>query len=95
MNDLAYELPMDADQDLLSLDQAAKRLGVSKRTVQRLVANGELAQTYVASVPRIDPRELARYLSAPKPRRRRRTSALRPVASDGDGFVDRLRSQRR
>jgi excisionase family DNA binding protein len=49
---------------LLTLDEAAAVLRVSVRTVQRLVASGQLRPIYVGRLPRFTEAELQAYCSA-------------------------------
>lgn len=48
--------------ELLTLDEVAERLRVGKRTVERLVAAGELRSLRVARRRFVDQREVDRYL---------------------------------
>ncbi len=57
-------------EDLLTKGQAAKRLGVSVSTLERLVARSEIPQVYVGNLARFSPADLAAYIN----RRRRYTS---------------------
>ncbi len=50
---------------LLSVREAAERLGVSRQHVYRLVQRGELPGLHVGGVVRIDPRELEEWLYGP------------------------------
>lgn len=50
------------DPEILDLDEAAELLRCCKRTVSRLIADGELAATRVRRGVRIRRRELERYL---------------------------------
>lgn len=50
--------------DLLTMNDAAKRLGVSVRTVEREVSDGKLAIVRIRSRRKIDPAELDRYIAA-------------------------------
>lgn len=59
---------------VLRLDQVAERLQVSRATVDRIVASGELRVTRVGSGrghPRVHPRDLDAYLAGRAGRRRR------------------------
>jgi excisionase family DNA binding protein len=49
---------------LLSTDEVAAILGVSARTVQRLVASGQLRPIYVRSLPRFTEAEIEAYCAA-------------------------------
>lgn len=49
---------------LLTLPQAAQRLGVSVRTVEREAADGRLALVRIRSRRMVDPAELTRYIAA-------------------------------
>ena len=49
---------------LLTTDEVAEILGVSSRTVQRLVASGQLRPVYVRSLPRFTEAEVEAYCSA-------------------------------
>jgi excisionase family DNA binding protein len=92
---VAYELP---DEPLLELDEVARRLAVSARTVQRLVAAGELRPFYIGTAQRFDPREVGEYLEKSRSRPRRRRSSPRPRfvdERDSASFADRLRSRER
>lgn len=51
-------------QPLLTVDEAAARLAVSRRTVYNLVARGALEATHVGSLIRIDPAAIERFLRA-------------------------------
>lgn len=48
----------------LSLLQVAARLGVSRRTVERLIAGQELKSVKVGSLTRVRESELLRYLES-------------------------------
>jgi excisionase family DNA binding protein len=88
MSEPAFALP---HEPLLTLDEVADRLAVSTRTVQRLVAGGELKPFYIGAAPRFDPREVLEYLEQTRSRPRRRRSAPRPrLIEGGRSFVDRL-----
>lgn len=56
---------------VLTLDQVADRLQVSRRTVDRIVAEGYLRPVRVGRHPRVTERELLAYLGALEGRRRR------------------------
>lgn len=55
---------------LLSVDQAARALGVSRVTLYRLFAGGALPWVQVGASRRVDPADLASYI-----RRNKRTGA--------------------
>jgi excisionase family DNA binding protein len=55
---------MDKPEGLISLREAARRLGVGGYTIRRLVKGGELRCFRVRTVLRIDPLDLRRYLRA-------------------------------
>ncbi len=48
---------------MLSVAQVAKRLGVSSRTVTRLIVAGELTAHQIGSVYRVAAEDLAAYLA--------------------------------
>lgn len=50
--------------NLLTLDEAAAVLRVSVRTIQRLVASGQLRPIYVGRLPRFTMTELEAYCAA-------------------------------
>jgi excisionase family DNA binding protein len=50
--------------ETLTLGDVATRLKVSKRTVEKLIAEGDLASVKVRSLRRIEPQALADYLAA-------------------------------
>ena len=56
---------------LLTIQQAAERLGVSTKTVDRLVAAGQMPAVYVGSLKRFTPADLDAYIN----RNRRYTAA--------------------
>lgn len=47
---------------LLDYDEVAGRLGVSERTVRRLVAAGQLSVVRVGNAPRVHPEDLQSYV---------------------------------
>jgi excisionase family DNA binding protein len=49
---------------LLTTDDVAEILGVSARTVRRLVASGQLRPVYVGRLPRFTEAEVSAYCSA-------------------------------
>jgi excisionase family DNA binding protein len=49
--------------DLLTLDEAAARLRVSRRTVQRLIAEGRIRPVRIRRRVLVTPRELEAYLA--------------------------------
>lgn len=49
---------------VLTLDQAAERLQVSRRTVNRLVSEGRLRPVRIGRSPRITERELAAFVAS-------------------------------
>jgi excisionase family DNA binding protein len=54
-------------EKLLTLDEAAELIGVSRRTVNRLKADGELKTITIGPfVVRVDPRDLRAFLDARK-----------------------------
>lgn len=53
---------MNEPEGLISLREAARRLGVGNYTIRRLVKSGELRGFRVATVIRVDPLDLRRYL---------------------------------
>jgi excisionase family DNA binding protein len=86
------------DGSLLTIEDVATRLRVHRRTVQRLVARGELAAVHIGSAVRFDPRDLAGLIAGQR-RREATASGLppsRPRAARGVrvSFAERLRSER-
>jgi excisionase family DNA binding protein len=79
---------------LLTYDQAAAELAVSKRTIERLVADGQLEVVEFGAARRIRPEELDRFVAACAVTRVRETSTRSPVrASRGpSSFRERLRA---
>lgn len=49
---------------VLTLDQIAERLQVSRRTVNRLVHDGRIRVVYVGRLPRVTEREFAAFIAA-------------------------------
>lgn len=49
---------------LLSTDEVAAILGVSARTIRRLIASGQLRPVYVGRLPRFTEAEIQAYCSA-------------------------------
>lgn len=54
---------------LLTIDEAAAKLRVSPRTIEREIGDGKLTVTMIRSRPRIDEADLQAYLSAQKIRK--------------------------
>lgn len=52
------------EHQLLTPSEVAERLQVSRRTVQRLVASGQLRPVYVGRLPRFTLKELDAFLAA-------------------------------
>ncbi|MDP9402120.1 MAG: helix-turn-helix domain-containing protein [Actinomycetota bacterium] len=52
----------DGQVMLLDYDEVAGRLGVSERTVRRLVAAGQLSVVRVGNAPRVHPEDLQSYV---------------------------------
>lgn len=50
--------------DLWTLDEAADKLRVSRRTVERLIASGQIRPTRVGSRTLVSDRELEAYVAA-------------------------------
>jgi excisionase family DNA binding protein len=53
-------------EQLKSLDQVAELLDVNRRTVERLIAAGELVAVRIGSRVKIDPADLRRYIDSRK-----------------------------
>jgi excisionase family DNA binding protein len=53
---------MNEPEGLISLREAARRLGVGSFTIRKLVKKGELRGFRVRSIIRVDPLDLRRYL---------------------------------
>lgn len=51
---------------LLTVRQVAAYLGVSERTVRRLIATGQLRCIHIGRLTRIDPGDVSRWVSARK-----------------------------
>lgn len=56
---------------VLTLDQVAERLQVSRRQVNRLVREGRLRPVRIGRSPRITERELEAFVASLEPHRRR------------------------
>lgn len=54
------------DDIALTIEQVAKRLNVSERTVRRLVENGQIKGYSVGRQIRIDPPDLAEFIQRQK-----------------------------
>lgn len=54
----------DPTDDLLTKEQLAKRLHLSARSIERLVAAGELRALKIGRAIRFDPRDVQAYLDA-------------------------------
>jgi excisionase family DNA binding protein len=50
--------------ELYTIDEVAERLRVSRRTVQRLVADGRIRPVYVGRKPLVTARELEAYVAS-------------------------------
>lgn len=82
-------------EPLLTLDGVAELLGVSRRTVERLVQHGELVPFRIGTRLRFDPVEVREYLETTRNGRRRpagKTLALRAAGGARQSFADRVRS---
>ena len=77
----------------LSVRDASSRLGVSERTVRRLVEKGELPATRVGRCVRLDPIDIDAYLQTGKSRRR--TGSRRGIGGmiSSGSYADRVRSR--
>src|SRR3954468_23788152 len=64
------------DVGLLTTDEAAVRLHVHPRTVQRLVERGQLSAVHLGSAVRFDPEDVEALIAEVKERRQRPTSAV-------------------
>ncbi len=53
-------------EGLLTVRQVAVYLGVSEKTVRRLIASGQLRCIHIGRLTRIDPGDVSRWLSARK-----------------------------
>lgn len=71
LSDSGGQLPRSArpsaHDELQAVTAAARSLGVSTRTLQRLRADGAIATTYVGKRPRIRQSEIDRYLRENNP----------------------------
>lgn len=64
-------LPDGTEVSVLTLDQVAARLQVSRRTVNNLIRDGRIRPVRIGRSPRVTERELAAFLaSLERPRRR-------------------------
>lgn len=92
----ATETVLDADT-LLTTEEVATLLRVHPRTVQRLVARGQLAAIHLGSAVRYDRRDLGSLITDQKERRNDTAASMstRPRATRGAriSFADRLRSE--
>lgn len=89
---------------LLTITAAAERLGVSRRTVEREIADGALAVIEIRGLRRIDANDIDSYLSArkitrvkPCPSENVETlgmSAFRSAAKESSALLDRLLQKR-
>ena len=48
---------------LMTYDEVAERLSVSKRQVERIVSEGAIRPIYIGSAPRVTDRELEAYIA--------------------------------
>ncbi len=55
---------------LLTKRQAAERLGISERSVEREIREGRLRSLRIGKARRVDPRDLERYIEQQKERTR-------------------------
>jgi excisionase family DNA binding protein len=82
---------------LLTTREAADRLRVHPRTVQRLVERGELSAVHLGSAVRFDPADLAGLTERLKHRAPTvavsRTDSIRPTRTARLTFAERLRSR--
>jgi excisionase family DNA binding protein len=82
---------------LLTTEEVAAVLHVHPRTVQRLVARGQLAAIRLGSAVRFDPRDLGNLITNHKERRAGQPPStpgrLRATRRAGVSFADRLRSE--
>jgi excisionase family DNA binding protein len=51
-----------SDQVLLTVEQAGERLGVSRSTMYRLIAAGDIDVVHVRALTRVEPEELRSYV---------------------------------
>jgi excisionase family DNA binding protein len=79
---------VDRPRALLSLAEAQAALGVSRATIFRLLASGELACVKVGSRTLIEPEELAGFISRGRERRGDDVNNERPPAR-ADAVQDR------
>jgi excisionase family DNA binding protein len=81
---------------LLTTHEAAARLHVHPRTVQRLVERGHLCAIHLGSAVRFDPDDIDALITAVKERRHIRAADTVRVrrSATTSSFADRLRSQR-
>lgn len=56
-------MSQDTTEILLTVAEAARRLGVSQKTIRRRIASHEIAVIRIGSAVRIHPKELQRYLT--------------------------------
>jgi excisionase family DNA binding protein len=84
------------DQTLLTTHEAAARLHVHPRTVQRLVERGQLSAIHLGSAVRFDPQDVEALILDVKERRHAPVAAetVRARRAVASSFADRLRSQR-
>jgi excisionase family DNA binding protein len=84
-------------ETLLTTDEVAKLLHVHPRTVQRLVARGQLAAIRLGSAVRFDPDDVGSLIGEHKGRcagtAQPAMSRIRATRSTRTSFADRLRSQ--
>jgi excisionase family DNA binding protein len=84
-------------ETLLTTEEAATLLRVHPRTVQRLVARGQLAAIHLGSAVRFDPRDLGNLIADHKQCRSgtgaTTSSRLRATRGGRISFADRLRSE--
>jgi excisionase family DNA binding protein len=91
----ARPTPTSGGGGLLTTSEAAVRLHVHPRTVQRLVERGRLSAVHLGSAVRFDPQDIELLIADVKDRRRRPqvdTFGTRRGATAT--FANRLRSQR-
>jgi excisionase family DNA binding protein len=55
--------PSEADEPLLTIEQAAKLMTASARTIRRRIQDGDLAVIRDGRIVRIRPEDLRRYIS--------------------------------
>lgn len=79
--------------NLLTYQQAAEQLAVSKRTIERLIADGQLEVVEFGAARRIRPEALDRFVAACAVTRVRGTSTPHVRASRGpSSFREQLRA---